>query len=194
MALNENTINDTPVIYQQLVAKGEEIGFDMPSDMLVGSLLKTLISSKPGCNVLELGTGIGLSLSWMVAGMDENSTLTTIDNDQNLVDIAESFFGKDERVSILCEDGSTWLKNYKGAPFDLIFADAWPGKYSELDEVLKLLQKGSFYVIDDMNAQPNWPKGHENHVDQLIQDLEKRDDLTFTKLNWSTGIVIVVKK
>ena len=193
MALKDNEINDKPAMYGLLVAKAEEIGFDMPSDVLMGSLLKTLASSKPKSNVLELGTGIGLSLSWMLAGLDENSTLTTIDNDQELIDIANDFFGKDTRVNIICEDASQWIKNYKSVTFDLIFADAWPGKYSDLDKVLQLLKKGGFYVIDDMTAQPNWPKDHQNHVDRLISDLEKRDDLTLTKLNWSTGIIIAVK-
>ena len=66
---------DKPAIYATLEKKGQEIGFTMPSDFQVGALLKTLITSKPGGNFLELGTGIGLSLSWMIDGMDEQSNL-----------------------------------------------------------------------------------------------------------------------
>ena len=82
----------------------------------------------------------------------------------------------------------------KGNKFDLIFADAWPGKYSELDEILEFLTVGGIYIIDDMLAQPNWPKGHDDLVNELIEKLENRDDLQLTKLNWSTGIIIAVKK
>ena len=32
----------------------------MPSDLFIGTLLKTLITSKPKSKILELGTGIGL--------------------------------------------------------------------------------------------------------------------------------------
>ena len=30
--------------------------------------------------------------------------------------------------------------------FDLVFADAWPGKFSETDEVLDLIEVGGFYI------------------------------------------------
>ena len=186
-------IIDKPKIHLQIELKSEEIGFTMPSDLYVGSLLKTLIASKPKANILELGTGIGLSLSWMVDGMDSKSTITTIDNDPELINIAAHFFGQDKRIQIICQDGSQWIKNYDGAPFDLIFADAWPGKYSEIEEVLKLIEVGGFYIIDDMNSQSNWPNGHQQNVDTLITYLEERDDFILTKINWSTGIIIAVR-
>ena len=166
----------------------------MPSDMFVGTLLKTLISSKPGGRFLELGTGIGLSLSWMIDGMDVASTLITIDNDRELSTIAKQYFGGDKRVEVVCQDGTEWIKNYKGERFDLIFAEAWPGKYSETDEILDMVKEGGFYVIDDMKAQPNWPKGHQVNVDGLVNCLDKRNDFVLTKLNWSTGLILAARK
>lgn len=59
----------------------------MPSDILIGTMLKSLVASKPGGNFLELGTGIGLSLAWMADGMDDSSQLTSIDNDPSLTKI-----------------------------------------------------------------------------------------------------------
>lgn len=191
--MNDTKIQDIPSIYPQIIAKSEEIGFTMPSDLYIGTLLKTLISSKPKANLLELGTGIGLSLCWMIEGMDENSRLISVDNDPALIQIAQEFFGRDKRVKIVCEDGSTWIKNYTGGSFDLVFADAWPGKYSEIDEILALIKIGGFYVIDDMTAQPNWPEGHEDKVKGLIDYLETREDFTLTKMNWSTGVILAVK-
>ena len=185
---------NAPKTYTKLSRKSEELGFSMPSDIHIGSLLKTLVASKPKGNFLELGTGMGLSLSWMVDGLDNNSRVTSLDNDPELVKIVNEYFEKDSRVAINCEDGGNWLQNYKGEPFDLVFADAWPGKYSHLNEVFKLIKKGGFYVIDDMNPQPNWPNGHEAKAEALLKDLEQRQDLILTKMNWSTGIVIVIKK
>ena len=65
-------------------------------------------------------------------------------------------------------DGSEWLKTYEGPKFDLIFADAWPGKYYDLEETLNLLKDGGFYVIDDMNPAPDWPEGHHDKASGLI--------------------------
>ena len=166
----------------------------MASDLYIGTLLRTLISSKPKGHFLELGTGIGLSLSWMVEGMDRDSNLITVDNDKKLIEIAIDNFGNDDRIKIVNADGAEWIKNYNGKKFDLIFADAWPGKYGQLEETLQMLKVGGLYVIDDMTAQPNWPDGHQDNVIELINDLEHRENLTLTKMNWSTGIIIAVKK
>lgn len=192
--MKESNILDQPKIYDQLLAKSKAIGFTMPSDIFIGTLLKTLVASKPKSRILELGTGIGLSLSWMIDGLDKASKLISIDNDPNLIHIAKGFFGQDARVELICEDGSKWIKDYEGKKFDLIFADAWPGKYSETDEILALVQVGGFYVIDDMKAQPNWPTGHEENVRQLIEYLENRKDFSLTKMDWSTGIILMTKK
>ncbi len=145
-------------------------------------------------NKLTLGTGTGLSLSWMIDGMDSESRITSVDNDPELSEIAESFFGNNERVKIICADGTEWIRNYGGDKFDLVFADAWPGKYSDIEYVLDLIHEGGFYIIDDMQTQANWPEGHEDKVDNLIEYLERREDFTLTKMNWSTGIILMTRK
>ena len=192
--MNDLKILNKPKIYSEIELKSTEIGFTMPSDLFIGSLLKTIITTKPKSNLLELGTGVGLSLSWMIDGMDSKSKLITIDNNPDLIEIAKHYFGNDERIKIICGDGTKWLKKYKGEKFDLIFADAWPGKYSEIEEVLELIKIGGFYIIDDMKAQPNWPDGHYMKVNKLIDYLENRKDFNLTKMNWSTGIIIATKK
>ena len=192
--MNDTVETGLPASYNALLKKCEEIGFTMPSDVYIGSLLKTLICSKPKSHVLELGTGIGLTLSWMIDGLDENSTIISVDNDSKLIQIANDFFGQDKRVELICADGSQWIAAYTGPKFDLIFADAWPGKYSNLEATLDLLKSGGFYIIDDMSEQANWPEGHDKLVEELIDDLSKIDFLQLTKLDWSTGIIIATKK
>ena len=190
----DTKIPNKPQIISKIQSKSQEIGFTMFSDELVGTLLRTLVGSKSNANILELGTGIGLSLSWMIDALCKNSSLTTIDNDPELIQIAQEFFGEDPRINIICEDGSKWIREYQGNKFDLVFADAWPGKYSDLDIILDLIKPSGFYVIDDMIKQPNWPEGHDNLVNQLIAKLEIRGDFNITKLNWSSGIIVMTKK
>lgn len=191
--MNDTHIPHKPELYEAIATKSKAIGFTMPSDLYIGSLLKTLVASKPGGHFLELGTGMGFSLCWMLDGMDATATLITIDNDPELIAIAKDYFGQDARVNICCEDGTKWLDNYEGKPFDLVFADAWPGKYSDLETLLALIPVGGFYIIDDMSVQPNWPEGHEQNAEKLVHYLEQRTDLTITKLNWSTGLIVAVK-
>ena len=192
--MNDSIILNKPEILPEIESKCKAIGFTMPSDLHIGALLKTLISSKPSANLLELGTGIGLSLAWMIDGMDAHSNLTSIDNDPELTAIALDFFGHDPRVKIICRDGEEWIRAYEGPQFDLIFADAWPGKYSLIEETLTLVKVGGFYVVDDMTRQPNWPEGHHEKAADLLTYLEQREDFNLTKMNWSTGIIIMSKK
>ncbi|MCD2423364.1 methyltransferase domain-containing protein [Niabella pedocola] len=185
------TIN-IPVQYEAIAFKTKALGFDMPSDLQTGSLLKTLVASKPGGRILELGTGTGLATSWILSGMDNHASLVSVDNNELLINVAKEQL-KDNRIEFICGDGYEWIAAYKGASFDLIFADAMPGKYDLFEETFALLKTGGIYFIDDMLPQPNWPEGHAQRVEAFITMLEKRTDLVLTPLNWSTGIIIVTK-
>ena len=169
-------------------------GFTMASDVLTCSLLRTLAASKPAGKFLELGTGTGLSTSWILDGMDYDSSLISIDNEPVFLEIARRFLGNDSRLNLISTDGGKWVEDNKQQKFDYIFADTWHGKYLLLDEVLTMLNKGGLYIIDDMLPQPNWPDGHQEKAINLIDYLEARDDLLLTKQVWATGIIIAVKK
>jgi len=191
--MNDKSI-PLPQNYSTIQATSQEISFSMPSDLQTGSLLRTLVTTKPNGQILELGTGTGLSLSWIVQAMDENSRVISIDNNETYLSIARRYFGTDLRVTIICDDGSRWIKDNQDKQFDLIFADAWPGKYETLDETLNMLKIGGLYIIDDMLPQLNWPVGHQENVDKLVSYLDTRSDLRLTRMNWSTGLIIATKR
>lgn len=183
-----------PKAYQQINDATIASEFAMASDVLTCSLLRTLASTKPAGKFLELGTGTGLSTSWILDGLDQDSRLISIDNDAKFLAIAKQFIGDDKRLTLVDTDGADWINKNKNEKFDYIFADTWHGKYLLLDEAIAMLNKGGLYIIDDMLPQPNWPEGHQEKAAKLIQDLESRDDLNLTKQVWATGIVIGVKK
>ena len=183
-----------PITSLQIEEATQSSGFTMAADVQTCSLLRTLACSKPSGKFLELGTGTGLSTSWILDGMSEDSTLVSIDNDSRFQKIADTFLGSDKRLRLVCTDGGEWIEQNKNEKFDFIFADTWHGKYLLLDEALSMLNKGGFYIIDDMLAQPNWPDGHAEKVHHLINVLEMRDDLSVTKQVWATGIIVAAKK
>ena len=185
-----------PEIVQDILVKTEQIGFQMVSEPLVGALLRTLAVSKPSGRFLELGTGTGVSTAWIMSGMDLQSTLLTVDNDAELVAIAQEQLGKDSRVEFHVEDGGAFIEKLSNSKklFDMVFADTWAGKYTHLEETLQFLKSGGLYVIDDMLPQSNWPEGHELKVSALIAELEKRSDLSVIKISWASGVIIAAKK
>ena len=192
--MTEETNQHYPKNYNDIAECTKSAGFTMASDVLTCSLLRTLSASKPSGKFLELGTGTGLSTSWILDGMDYDSSLISIDNDPAFLEIAERFLGKDNRLSLVTTDGGEWIDGNKQQKFDYIFADTWHGKYLLLDEVLCMLNKGGLYIIDDMLPQPNWPEGHQEKAIKLINYLETRNDLLLTKQAWATGIIIAAKK
>jgi len=192
--VNASFSQSLPKAYSQIEEATKASGFTMASDLLTGSLLGTLAASKPGGKFLEMGTGTGLSTSWLLNGMDQNATLISVDYDPKYIAVAEKFLGDDKRLSLVTADGGEWLDANNRLRFDFIFADTWHGKYLMLDETLAMLNKGGFYIIDDMLRQPNWPEGHHEKSVKLIAALEARQDLFLTKQVWSTGIIIAVKK
>jgi predicted O-methyltransferase YrrM len=188
----DSIFSDIPVQYEHIAEATRAIEFNMASDMQTGSLLKTLAASKPFGRILELGTGTGLATSWIIDGMDDKTSLITVENNELLLDIARKAL-QDARVEFVLANGYEWIQNYTGEKFDMVFADAMPGKYDLFDETIALVKEGGFYVIDDMLPQPNWPAGHSEKVERFITGLVERSDIIFTKLNWSTGIIIVTK-
>lgn len=192
--MTDDILQQFPIHYQYILDATNASGFTMASDPHTCSLLRSLAASKPYGSFLELGTGTGLSTSWILDGMDRESILISIDNAAEYLDIAKQFLSDDKRLKLVLADGEEWLKENRRRKFDFIFADTWHGKYLMLEETLAMLNKGGIYIIDDMLPQPNWPEGHPEKATQLIKDLEAREDLILTKLVWASGIIIAVKK
>ncbi len=192
--MNASINQSYPETYSIIDAESRASGFTMASDPLTGTLLRTLAASKPAGKFLELGTGTGLSTSWILDGMDDSSTLISIDNDEAFLAIAQRHLSDDKRLNLVLTDGAEWFAKNQALKFDFVFADTWHGKYLVLETALSMLNPGGLYVIDDMLPQPNWPEGHQEKVRTLIDTLEQRSDLYLTKQHWATGIIIAVKK
>jgi predicted O-methyltransferase YrrM len=184
-----------PSVLTDIAQATADIGFTMASDLLTGSLLRTLASTKPGGAFLELGTGTGMGAAWLLDGMDSASTLITMDKDEKPVAVARRYLGHDPRITFHVMDGIAFLQlmHEQNRKFDAIFADTFPGKFVALEDALRLLKVGGLYVIDDLLPQPNWPEGHQQNVNRLLAELDQQSDLRLTKMNWSTGLIIAAK-
>lgn len=62
----DKQIKNWPLAYSKIKKAKELANFNMPSDILACGLLKTLAATKPNGNFMELGTGSGLSTSWIL--------------------------------------------------------------------------------------------------------------------------------
>jgi predicted O-methyltransferase YrrM len=183
-----------PAALSRIASRTSELKFDMASDAQTGALLQALALSKPGGRFLELGTGTGAATAWLLSGMDAASTLISVDNDETVQAVARECLGADKRLNLVTLDGAAFLWRQPKKCYDLVFADAIPGKYEALDETLAIVKVGGFYVIDDMLPQPNWPEGHAAKASALLEQLAADPRFAMVPLAWSTGVVVLVRK
>jgi len=169
------------------------LGFDMACEDTAGALLRALATSKKGGRLLELGTGTGVGTAWLLDGMDAESKLITVDVNADYQQAAREAFAGDSRLEIVNCDAAGFLARQSTESFDLVFADAMPGKFFCLDEALVLVKRGGFYVVDDLLPQENWPADHAPKVEQLIGKLASLANFRSVPLAWSSGIMILVR-
>ncbi|GGO00995.1 O-methyltransferase [Saccharibacillus kuerlensis] len=183
-----------PMKAVEISNQASQYGFTASCDELTGSFLRMLAAARTQSTILELGTGAGHSTAWLLDGMDSSSELYSVEMDENCSNIAKEVLGEDPRLHLIVGDGGAYIEEHKNEKFDLIFADTWPGKFYLIEEVLGMVKPGGIYLIDDLNPQPNWPDGHEDKVAELISFLETRNEFHMSKLNWSTGLILMTKK
>jgi predicted O-methyltransferase YrrM len=184
----------TPSQLPILIEKTTALQFPMASEPLTGAFLRCLAASKPGGRFLELGTGTGIATAWLLEGMDSNSSIISIDNDALAQGVARECLGDDRRLTLEVADGIEFLKAQPEKSFDMVFADAMPGKYEGLEDALAVVKEGGFYVIDDMLPQANWPEGHAAKVPVLLEKLGGNREFEVVPLAWASGVVLTVRR
>ena len=156
--------------------------------------MRALAVSKPGGRLLELGTGTGVATAWLLAGMDADATLTSVDVDSRHQEVAREFLGSDGRLTLVLEGGLQFLRRQPAERYDLVFADAIVGKYEGLEDCLRVVKPGGFYVIDDLLPQPNWPEGHAEKIPVLLNQLAGDSRFIIAPLHWATGVIVAVRR
>ena len=192
LILKDQPENLPPALHA-ILHDGEALGFTMASEPRTGALLAVLAASKPDGRILELGTGTGAGTSWLLAGMDSRSRLDSVDSDDKVIAVAKRHLGADPRVRFHLLNGAEFILRASPRSYDLVYADAWPGKFFHLDDALGLLADGGIYVIDDLLPQANWPDGHAAKVEALLGELDARPGFTTVRLSWASGLMLVVR-
>lgn len=128
--------------------------------------------------------------------MDMQSHLITVEKSAKLSQLAQRFLGYDCRITFEIIEAERFLPIQQAYSFDLIFADSSTGKFHLLFETIRLLKPGGFHLIDHLLPQSssNEDQEHARKVKQVITTLEQLSDLVCTTMNWSTGLLLAVKR
>ena len=165
-------------------------GFARSSVPGVGRLLMVLAAAVPRSGrILELGTGAGVGVAWLLEGLAGRDDVEVV-----TVDIDPAAASPDWPASVwfFCGDGLDALTTL--GTFDLIFADSPAGKSTGLDRTSAALKPGGTLVVDD-----TWPfSSEEGDWQATIADVRRtllgHPALVATELADGSGVIVAVRR
>lgn len=119
---------------------------------LGGAWLRWFAGVRPARDVVELGTGVGYSALWLLAGMHPRGMLTTIESDPDRQARAQRVIGRaghGQRVRTILGSARNVLPKLADDAYDLVFIDAAPAEYPDhLRHATRLLRPGGLLIAD----------------------------------------------
>lgn len=171
------------------------------------SFLKVLLQIKRPRLILEVGTAIGFSTLLMSEYAPGECGITTIENYEKRIPIAQENFRKAKKegqITLLGGDAAQVLKTLEG-PFDLIFMDAAKAQYIYfLPEVLRLLAPGGILVSDNVLQDGDLIESHfaverrnrtiYKRMREYLYALKNHEELETSILPLGDGVTLSIKK
>jgi predicted O-methyltransferase YrrM len=202
-AYAEGFLPEDPIL-RAARARAEEVGI-VPVSPGAGAVLRFLAASVGARAVVELGTGTGVSGTWLLRGMRPDGTLTTIDVEAEHLRLARRTYADagmaPNRSRLITGRALDVLPRLTDGAYDLVFCDADRREATEyLTQALRLLRPGGVVAFAGTLAG-----GHA--ADPAVRGPEVvavrelatavRDDIRLTPMLLTTGdglLVAVVAK
>jgi predicted O-methyltransferase YrrM len=143
--------------------KSKELGLN-PIGQGAGALLRFLASTIDASNVVEIGTGTGVSGLWLLRGMNSAGVLTSIDSDAERQRAAKEIFSTaaiaSNKIRLIAGRAIEVVDKLTSNAYDLMFINGDKLEYETLfDQSLRLLRPGGILVfhnvLSDSNAADN---------------------------------------
>jgi len=154
---------------QGIEAQGRDWPIVGPAE---GSLLHVLARSLGARRILELGTAIGYSGTWLARALPDDGEIVTVERDRGTADLAGKNFeagGVAGKVRIEVGEARTILARLRG-PFDLVFNDIDKAEYLDvLPHCLRLLRVGGLLVTDNVLWQGEVARGSRSQAARTIR-------------------------
>jgi len=183
-----------PPLVQAALARAAGTAFALFSEPEVGALLGALAAAVPaGGRILELGTGAGVGLAWLVHGLGgrDDVEVVTVDLDAELQSQVRS---QRWPVPVRFEVGDGAEVVGRLGRFDLIFADAPGGKIFKLRRTVEALAPGGVLVVDDMDLEQHEDAELRQALAVVRERLLSNAELVCAELAFSSGVILAVKR
>jgi predicted O-methyltransferase YrrM len=168
-----------------------------------GAALRLLAAAAGARSVIEIGTGTGVSGTWLLRGMRADGVLTSIDVEQEHQRLARLTYAEagfaSPRVRLICGPALEVLPRFTEGAYDLLFIDALKAEYPEyLVEGLRLLRPGGIVAVDnalwhDKVADPDVDDPDTTAVRSLLETVAEDAGLVSALLPVGDGLLVAVK-
>lgn len=156
--------------------QGEEEGWPIVGSA-EGSLLHILARAIDARRILELGTAIGYSGTWLARALSDDGELVTVEHNPETAAIARKNMEKTgvaTKVKIIVGDAQKILQDLKG-PFDYIFNDIDKAGYpAVLDPAIVRLRVGGLLVTDNVLWHGDVARKDRSSETQAIRTYNER--------------------
>jgi len=173
----------------------------------VAQFLKFMVGLTKAEQILEIGTAIGYSTSYLAWGLgDREGKVTTIEIQAERLEQAKHNLtnsGLGEKVEFILGDAKEVLADLTG-PYDYIFLDSAKGQYINLlPECLRLLKEGGLMITDNVHfrgmvegqtpVNPRF-KTIVRRLREYLAALNQHPQLVTTVLSLGDGLALSYKK
>ena len=134
-------------------ARGSELGCT-PVGVGTGPLLRLLAAAIGAANVVEVGTGAGVSSLWLLRGMAPGGILTSIDSEHEHQRAAREALHaagiEPGRYRLIAGRAMEVLPRLADHVYDMVFIDADKSEYpAYVEQAMRLLRPGGMLLIDN---------------------------------------------
>jgi predicted O-methyltransferase YrrM len=175
-------------------SRAARAGFAWSCDDAAGTTLSVLAAAvPPGGRILEIGTGAGVGLAWLVCGLGtrDDAEIVTVEHDPDTSALAAAA-GWPPWVRLVTGDVLELLDGL--GRFSLVFADAPAGKWTGLDRTIAAVAPGGVLVVDDMRPAGWGSAEHAAHTARVRATLVSHPDLTATELPVGSGLIVCLRR
>lgn len=153
-------------------------------------MLAVLAATTPlGGRILELGTGFGVGLAWIVSGLGSRTDVEVVSMERDTERVASlAEIDLPAHASIIEGDIGVLLPAL--GQFDLIFADAEAGKWTDLELTIAALAPQGLLLVDDMDLSRYDSEQDRSTVEHVRKALMTDSRLAAVELDVASGIIL----
>ncbi|WP_026919186.1 O-methyltransferase [Gordonia shandongensis] len=151
---------ETAIIEDDALAEARNRAAELGANAVspaTGALLSLLARVAGSRHVVEIGTGVGVSGLWLLAGMPESGVLTTIDPESEHHRAARQTFADADiapgRTRLINGAPADVLTRLADETYDLVFIDGAPLSHPQfVTEAIRILRPGGLLVVNNASA------------------------------------------